>query len=238
MRAAVLGVLISVIAASVLGGYLAGTGVHGTTTATTTATITTTTTLNSVTQLTSGAASSSVASSASSTENLNNNTTEPLAVYLTFLGATEPISANVTIVSYQPQSHQLCNAQPETPTTCSFGPDGYLDIDARLLRFDYLDLNAHGVPSNFTFDGVPFTNGVVSSNYCPPNRTCTGPAQACVSFSTPIVQNGTSRSTGGWGECMMAPFPRNLLYLDPRGSPLVGFLSVPDGSIYVLVLDK
>jgi hypothetical protein len=151
-------------------------------------------------------------------------------VELTFPGASEPTLATVTIEGGQPTSSQTCYSQAETPTSCNFNPDGYLDIEG-LPRFYYLDVT--GLPTNFTFEGVMF-NGTVSNNYCAPHAECTGPAQACVIYSA-LIKNGTSYNMG---ECVDAPFPPNLLYLDPHGSPQVGFLSLPDGSIYVLVLDK
>lgn len=126
---------------------------------------------------------------------------------------------------------QTCTDQTASPGVCNFHREGTLNI-VGLPRFDYYDVTGLPSPSNFTFEGVRF-NGTISNNYCPPNQECTGPTEACVFYTALTVNDNASYNFHACWYAYVAQDASISLY--PENSPQVGFMVLPDGSVYVLV---
>jgi hypothetical protein len=150
----------------------------------------------------------------------------------TIVNSTQSRTTTVTITGYQPTSAQTCTAQPNSLGPCNFHQDGILGI-AGLGSFYYLDITSLGSPTSFTFEGVTFS-GFVNYNACAPHAVCTGPSITCVDYSALVIKTNTPYK---WSECNEADQVAlyATIYLYPQNSPHVGFMWLPDGTIYMLV---
>jgi len=177
---------------------------------------------------------------------LNENASSQLTVQVAPTPLTYPNGSQTTITSFTievgPSTTQTCASEASAQGSCNFYADGYLDIEG-FHQFYYLNLSLIARPTNFTFDGVMF-NGTVNDDYCAPNATCTGPAQACVFYTALVIKNSTSYDMD---QCTPAlsldvhPPKISLhtsIFLYPHNSPQVGFVWLPDGAVYILVLNK
>ena len=160
-------------------------------------------------------------------------TSQILVEITTVVNSTQSRTTTITISGYQPTTTQTCTTQANSLGSCNFHQDGTLDI-AGLPQFYYLDVTSLGMPNSFVFEGVMF-NGTINSNYCAPHAACTGPAEACVLYSALIIKSNMSYNMSQCTYAQQVALYASV-FLYPEGSPQVGFMWLPDGTVYMLVV--
>jgi hypothetical protein len=158
-------------------------------------------------------------------------TSRILVEITTIVNSTQSRTTTVTVSGYLTTA-QICTPQTNSLGACNFHKDGTLDIPG-LPQFYYLDITSLGLPNGFVFEGVRF-NGTVNNDYCAPHAQCTGPIYACVLYSALIIKSGTSYNMSQCTYAQLVALYASV-YVYPKSSPQVGFMWLPDGTVYVLV---